>query len=305
MTVEVFIPGFGFDVINLDILRLQPWNYLLQIAKNLIKQGYRIVITIIDAKTTREVEDLLAKESIKVQPFNKHRIADTVIIPIAVGFLSRLINMLACNKRREIVGVLTTPLIDIYTLWINYVRIKISRTGVTADTLLRENVLFRLRGSLVCNHVKKLIVPSNDYSKLLFNILPCEIETIAFIPHVIVPTFNDAVVKEVRLNYEDKGKVVSYFGPFSEERGVISLIKAFKKLRYSSIKLQLLIRDIGSKRIDLLNKMLAKDSGNVITYIGNMSKEELFNKLVMSDLIVLPYRIIPSTIPLAYLGRSC
>jgi len=298
MQVEIFMPGFGLDVIDLDTLKLQPWNYLLQIAKNLVEQGYKVALTIIDVEISLEAKNSLAEEGIIVQPFNKHTMSDTVIVPIAIGFLSKLINSLPYVRHREIIGVLTTPLIDMQTLWINYVKVKLSKTSVVADALLYENILFRLRTKLLCNCIRKLIVPSNDYSEILLRILPCDMDITTFIPEVSIP----ASIRDKAILSNNTGEIIiSYFGPFSEERGVISLIKAFKKVRDYPIRMQLLIRDIGSGRIDLIDKLVSKVSNKIEVHIGNISKEELFSKLILSDLIILPYRIMPSTIPLAYL----
>lgn len=298
MKIEILMPGFGFSVIDSNILKLQPWNYLLQIAKNLAGQGYKVALITIDVEVSLEVKNSLAEEGIVIQPFNKHTMSDMVIVPVAIGFLSKLINSLAYFKHREIIGVLTTPLIDIQTLWINYVKVKLSKTSVVADALLYENILFRLRTKLLCNHVRKLIVPSNDYSEILLRILPCEMDTTTFIPEVSIPA---SIKDKAILSNGKKEVVISYFGPFSEERGVISLIKAFKKIRDYPIKMQLLIRDIGSGKTDLIDKLVSKASNKIKVHIGNISKEELFSKLILSDLIILPYRIVPSTIPLAYL----
>lgn len=304
----IIFPGLGYRIINQRTVKLQPWNYLLQIAKKLADQGYDIAIMPINVQIDTHLRRFFLLNRINVVPYSKSvvKASNLIVSPIAIGFLTKITRFF--NPNTKIIGVLTTPLIPLSVLIRNYPRIKLSRTDVSLDSIMYENILFRLRAKMICDFVRKIIVPSTDFAGLLLDILPCDIEIIKISPQIdiqYIEYISKQYSRQETENLQGSRKfTITYFGPFTEERGVISLIKAFKQIIRTNreIRLMLLIRSIGSKNLLVLRDMIEKvDRNKIYLHIGFMGKESLMKKLLLSDIIVLPYRILSSVIPLAFI----
>lgn len=284
-------PSFGYDVIDQQKLRLQPWNYLIQVAEALIEGGEEMVIAP-DVPLSRKVRKLFENVGAVVKELNQQTLGlgDVIISPIALGVLLRITKMLKNSK--PIIGVLTTPLIGLGEGITNYLRVLTSKTQVASSAIIKENIGFRLRRSFVCRAVQAFITPSKDLAIALYKVLRCRVKVALFYPRVALPRIEGT-----------ETEVITYFGPFTEERGVVSLLKAFEKVsnELPNYKLRLLIRDKGSSRLNLLERLLMRIKEKVIVHVGSIPRRELMSIVSNSALITLPYRFVASTVPLAYL----
>ncbi len=293
----VIIPGLGYNTIDKRIIRLQPWNYLLQIALKLNNRYSDVSLIAMDTVFSQDMLDLMKRLGIHIVEdlsYCKH-----VFIPIAFKVFLRSLKLLGKTKKKQLLhGILTTPLMNTLYLLYNYIIIKTTGTSISIDSLLRENIVFRTRKNILNDTLSEIIVPSKDYEYILREKIGFKHKITVYYPEI---KCNRAHASGTRSN-NDK-IIITYFGAFSEERGVISLLKAAKLLanRYEKeAMLQLLIRRTGSRNIEKYRQLL-EDKNNIIkTVIGDLSPEELHKRVSSSSIIILPYRVIPSTIPLAF-----
>lgn len=300
MTVTVVFPGFGYNVVGHDIIQRQPWYYLIRIAENLVASGYKVRICFQDTRPQDTLAKVLIDNGINTCPslrFNKN---DFVVVPFAVGYYAKLYKKLhqsANELNCRVYIALTTYIDNIKELITNFIRVKLTRTGKTIGKTLAENTALRVWHKKLLNSVSGVITPSQDFVNILYNLgMSREIKVVKFTPPVNVPHCYD-------INYIEEKDVVTYFGPLDEERGVISLINACFKLiksQNSNIMLKLLIRGDGYPLSPGITKKIEMKKQNIIVKTEFENKRMLFSELCTSKLIVLPYRVIPSTIPISY-----
>lgn len=300
MTVTVLLPSFGYEVIDQSVILRQPWNYLLQITEHLIAKGYKVRMCLHHAKLQDALTKALVDKGVDVCSSLSPSRGDFVIVPFAVGYyikLHRKIHSLVSELKCKIYIALTTYVDNLRELMVNFIIVKSSGTGTTISKTLAENVALRiLRGKLLGN-IAGVITPSYDFIDTLYSLgLNKESNIVEFIPSVSVADCYDAN-REV-----EEEDIITYFGPFDEERGAFSLINAYFELvrsRNPHIKLKLLIREDGYPLPTGVIKKMKEQNIIVKTKFDN--RKGLFKELCASKLVVLPYRIIPSTIPLSYL----
>ncbi|MEM3886346.1 MAG: glycosyltransferase [Candidatus Methanomethylicia archaeon] len=172
-----------------------------------------------------------------------------------------------------------------------------TKTGKTITKTSAENIILRIWCNKSLGNIAGIITPSHDFINFLYNLgMNREISIVEFIPPVNAPSCCNS-----NEDVEEKDKI-TYFGPFDEERGTVSLINAYFKLVKSwdlNVMLNLLIREDGYPFFSSIAKKMKERNVMVKTRFDN--KRMLFNELCNSKLIVLPYRVIPSTIPISYL----
>lgn len=301
MSVTVVLPGFGYNVIDHDIVQRQPWHYLIRIAENLVTSGYKVRICFQDTRPQDTLTKVLIDKGMIVCSSLELNQNDVVVIPFAVGYYAKLrkkLHQLTSELNCKVYIALTTYIDNIKNLITNYVIVKLTRTGKTIGKTLAENMALRVWHNKLLNNVSGIITPSRDFINILYDLgIGREIEVIEFIPPVDVPCC-------CNVNHDEKRDVIAYFGPFDEERGVISLINAFLELikeRGSDVVLKLLIRENGCPLPPSITKKIEMMKRNIVITTKSENKRILFTELCMSKLVVLPYRVIPSTIPISYL----
>ena len=285
--IKVLLPGLGKPLITTKTLRLQPWNYIVQIAEDLAGQGYHVTIHPWPGRLEDNVVELLYGKGIGVDTGTLSCVPGTLLLaPIGFGYFRRWVSKYghSINKCR-VAGILTTFLTKLSGLLGNYVRIKLSGTAVAADAVLMENLLARFYGGKVLGRLEFIITPSRDYVGFASSS-----HAMVYYPRV------RGVPRGISVGGREGGGVsLVYFGPYTEERGVISIIKSFKIIKNKlpvEASLTLLLRDKPKK--------LIKNSKNINIIAGGLSREELWRRIALSDMVLLPYRIIPSTVPLSF-----
>lgn len=290
MRYVIVFPGLGKKVIASNTLRLQPWNYMAQIARS-IANGADIVVTS-DARIQEDSLRSFTGLDAPIVEFGRSSLlrGDAIVSPVALGVLSRIINLV--KNRVPVIGVLTTPLIRLGDAISNYFRVVQSMTQVASGTIIKENIGFRLHRNALCK-ISVFIVPSKDLANRLMEMLGCEAKVAVLYPYPEI-----GVVKALK----GEGEGITYFGPFTEERGVISLIKAYSAVvkRVHEHKLRLFLRPTGSRRLGLAKKLLVKLGNSAELIIGSLGKDTLMHKVSESKVVALPYRFVASTVPLAY-----
>ncbi len=294
--VCIIIPGFGYTTIDSRILRLQPWNYLFQLSLDL-KKNYNVCLIPMDTVFSSELFDQFNIIGLKTS--NNIHICKHIFIPVAIGFLTKILRYIEKKRlgRQILYGVLTTPLMDLRILLRNYIVIKRTSTSIAVDSLLYENMLFRLKTKVINKKLYKIIVPSTDYKQILEERSIPEEKIVLYYPRI---SCDEKISKEKN---DNDVFMLTYFGAFSEERGVISLLKAFRRIvdnHRINMVLQLLIRRIGSKNVQQYISL--PELGQRIRLVhGDLPREKLHQFVSSSDIIILPYRIISSTVPLVFL----
>ena len=285
--IKLLLPSLGKPLITMKTLRLQPWNYIVQIAEDLATQGYNVTIHTWPGNLEDNVVKMLSEKGIRVDAGTINCSPGTLLLsPIGFGYFRKWVSRYehSVNKCR-IAGILTTFLTKLSVLLRNYVRVKLSGTAVAADAVIVENFLARFYGRKVLGSLEFIITPSQDYVRFA----PGS-RAIVYYPRVKGVFRRTPVGGRI-----EDGVSLVYFGPYTEERGVISIIKSFKIIMNTlsgEVSLTLLLRDKPRK--------LIKNSKNVNVIMGGLSREELWGRIISSDMVLLPYRIIPSTVPLSF-----
>lgn len=287
--IRILFPNFKSLVITKKHLYLQPWNYIFQISEDILAQGYDVEINPWPGTLDNEIVRFLREKGFRLGEGLPPRCIDGFLItPLAFGYFNKLVRKYVEDKRNcKIYGVLTTFLTNSFNLFKNLIKIKMTRTAIAASAVFSENIKARLMGKHVLTLIDHIITPSKDYLKYL-----PQKEATVYYPRINV--FN------LKINKDNMGQEVTtllYFGPYTEERGVISLIKAYRKMKEEMklpVRLHLLIRGKAPAQL----KVNIKDLKLIERYL---SKEHLIKEIIQSNIVVLPYRIIPSTIPLSYL----
>ncbi|MEM4619314.1 MAG: glycosyltransferase [Desulfurococcaceae archaeon] len=300
MAVVIVFPGFGYDVIDHNIIQRQPWYYLIQIAENLVASGYKVKLCFQGTRPHDKLTNALLDRGINTCSSFEFNRSDFIIIPFAVGYYAKLyerLNRLTSELNCRVYLALTTYVDNIKELITNFIIVKLTMTGKTIGKTLAENMALRIWHKKILDIVSGVITPSHDFTSILYNLgISQEIKMTEFIPQVDVPYCHET-------NHDEGKDIITYFGPFDEERGVISLIDAFLKLiknQNSDAVLKLLLRGDGYSLLPIMNRKIRMKKQNIVVKTKFENRQMLFNELCTSKLIVLPYRVIPSTLPVSY-----
>jgi glycosyltransferase involved in cell wall biosynthesis len=160
--------------------------------------------------------------------------------------------------------------------------------------------------------VKGIVVLSRRNKTILENI-GVNKRKIFYIPPGIPPCNLKITTETLRkmrsnLNIPPESFVASYIGPVERIRGVDLLIRAFKMAyeKLPSLRLLILARRLfdsplvvkeESKIMDLITKLGLNDVVKVIK--RTLPSEEVKKFIALSDVIVLPFRLVQSEVPLS------
>lgn len=306
-------------------LRLQPWRYLCEVARQLAAQGHHVTVLSDGAERTSapswgEGIRLYRLPTVS-QPWWRTtsplwqvlQQTRPEVILWHVGLTSFAYQHLAGWGQVPVVGIFTSPLYrpqEIFRLsWR-----KISRGyGLCAihalGALTPRPYLRRLmRG----NKWRCLVVQTQTTRQQLLadDLWTRPIEVIA--PGVD-EVWGASQVKETddtrtRLGYSASDTIVLYFGSPAPLRGLPTLIRAFELARSTdpSLKLLVLSRRHADERVQQdaeLGQLLQHNSlsQHVQVVSGFLDEETLLRHVAASDVVALPFELVPSDAPLSLL----
>ena len=305
-------------------LRLQPWRYLHEVARQLAGQGHHVgVISDGDgAELLPEAVDGVCVQripSVSAPRWGDNRLLrrsieqlDPDVVLWHVGLTSFLHQRLDGWSGAPVVGILTSPI---------YRRDELTRLGLgriargyrlsavhVLGTLMPKR---SLRRSVNSGKLDRLVVQTSaTRQRLLEHGLRAEqVQVVAPGVDPIWSAFDLAAdATRGQLGYGASDTVVLYFGSPAPLRGLHTLIRALEIGRRADPTLKLLI--LSRRRADELRRedaeleRLLSDSAlgahvNVVS--GFLDEAALVRHVAACDIVALPFEVIPSDAPLSLL----
>jgi len=291
-----------------DSLRKQPWNYVSKMAKELQSYGYDVSIITDGGDKIYVQEDI---NGLKVHRIPKIRLSyEDVIKSIlekekidllfwSIGPSSSYFQSLFKGFKLPVIGLYFDSL---YTFG----------EVMRAQLYLRRSVLFRFfRDAFVPRYTIKRLINS----EIMRGVVTLSQRTMRRLIGIgcnpekvwlVRPGYDYQVPEENRQKKTKKRNTIFlYLGGPQEIRGLDFLIRSFtKSLRYNSdLKLIILLRSdklSDSARIYAMCKKL-KIIANVAVISGIQSGEVVQQYLRDCDVVVLPFLLVPSEIPISIL----
>ena len=305
-------------------LRLQPWRYLHEVARQLADQGHYVTVVsdgggteaslkIVDGVRVQRIPTVSALRWSANPPLQRsiEQLNPDVVL-WHVGLTSFLHQRLDGWCGAPTVGILTSPIYQRHEL----MRLGLGRLArgyrLSAVHVLGTLMPKRsLRSSINSGKLDRLVVQTSaTRQRLLEHGLRAEqVQVVAPGVDPIWGTFDGADdATRGRLGYGPSDTVILYFGSPAPLRGLHTLIRALEIGRRSDPSLKLLI--LSRRRADELRRedaelgQLLNDSGigpHVKVVSGFLDEAELVRHVAACDVVALPFEVIPSDAPLSLL----
>lgn len=300
-----------------DNVRLQPWRYLFEIARRIAETRNVVVIT----EGAEDAEEEIWDEGIcvvKSRYLSVRRQKDLIqlilryrpqqlwwsVTPRSIAYW-KLFRAIRCDKY----ALITCPLYSYTQL------VRASLAGVPFDELKalwqqrlvpRRLFTMMLRGRAF----KKLFTQSEANSNILAR-SGVQKEKLFVLRVGIDPADRDPVDAQVLenekagLGLEEQTVTLLYFGAIRKIRGFNALLDAFRLVAGESkhASLVVLARGADEKLTSAVSEQIAraKLTGRVHVIGGWLTREQVWAHIESSDLVVLPFVIVPSDVPIAIL----
>lgn len=316
--MKVCIVCYGFREHN---IRLQPWRYISEIASGLLIRNFDVTI-ITDGSSERHYINgipTIHVGKLRKFPFQSNNELVSLIKsekPDVILWSISALDYLYLNLFKQIdapvIGMFTGP---IYRL------LDITRIG-TREILknirfLSAHIFYASLPSLFIREVvnstqfNKIFVMSRKNKEIITEMggdqnkvvhIPAGIDEYDF---EISQDYNSIISK---YNLDESSFNILYFGSPLTIRGIDSLIKAVSKVKneYPHVKLLILSRrrddELSREELDAHNLILKLYlEKNVQIISGFLEKDEVKKFIGFSDLIALPFKIVPSDVPTSIL----
>lgn len=306
-------------------LRLQPWRYLHEVARQLTGLGHRVTVISDSGDKSHYTEDL---QDVFVQRLpsvsnprwrpNRHLLqaiyrAEPDIILWHVGFSTFLHQRLDAGGIAPVIGIFTSPIYHWHDLsrlglWRLAKGYRLSLVHITNSLLPRSFSRWRMDKS----GLNSLVVQTETTFQQLrkSGLWSGQIDVIP--PGVDEEWFKSPMDSSnklrVALGYQLDDVVVVYFGSPAPLRGLHTLIRAYalSQKEFPSLKLLILSRRRPGNLLSeerSLNRLLEdQDAGQDIKIVdGFLDQEDLVRHISTADLVALPFELVPSDAPLSLL----
>jgi glycosyltransferase involved in cell wall biosynthesis len=306
-------------------LRLQPWRYIWEVGKGLADKEYDVTFISDGGRNKPYLESLQGLKVIRLRSVSRPKwgknksLSETlkIINPYYqiwhIGLTSFMHQRLIDWEIEKVIGFFSSPvskLSDFMRLGVSRLVKNIQLSGVPiAGAMIPRGVL---RGAIRQTKFSTIITQTES-SKLglaeLWN------GSIQVIPPGVDPTWLKTTIsledkagirRDWGFNVEDK--LLLYYGAPAMLRGTFSLIEAFEHtVQYCpELRLVLLCRqreNETNRDLRLLEKRIGKSLAHDLIYLekGFLDPEILVRKVAASDIVTLPFELIPSDAPLSIL----
>ncbi|AKB29150.1 glycosyltransferase (group I) [Methanosarcina siciliae T4/M] len=316
--MKVCIVCYGLREYN---IRLQPWRYISEIASGIYQKNIDVTI-ITDGSLEREIFQhipIINIKRLRKLPFQFNRELISVIQsekPDVILWSVTALDYLYLNMFKQInipiIGMFTGPiykLSDITRIG-TYVIIK-NIKFLSTHVIYASLPPFFIRNLVNSPYCNKIFVMSRKNKEIIIEIggnrekvvhIPAGIDEYEF------EMYEDYSSIISRYHLDEKSFNILYFGSPLSIRGIDHLIKSISKVRsvYPCVKLLILSRrrnnELNNEEINLQNLILKLDiEKNVHIISGFLDKDEVKKFIGFSDLIVLPFKIVPSDVPTSVL----
>jgi glycosyltransferase involved in cell wall biosynthesis len=316
--MKVCIVCYGLTENN---IRLQPWRYFSEIAIGLSKKNFDVTIITDGSSEGQNLTGIPIRHVKKLRklPFQSNTELVSLIKseqPDIILWSVTALDYLYLNIFKQI-GI---PVIGLFTGPI-YKPSDITRIGtheilknikfLSAHILYASLPSFFIRGLVNSLHCNKIFVMSRKNKEIIIE-KGGDIRKVAHVPAGIEESdfmksneFN-SIISKYKL---DKNSFnILYFGSPLSIRGTDSLIKAVSKVRtqHPLIKLIILSRrrdgELSHEEMEIQDLILKLGlEKNVQIISGFLDKDEVKEFIAFSNLIALPFKIVPSDVPTSIL----
>lgn len=316
--MKICIVCYGLTENN---IRLQPWRYFSEIAIGLSKKNFDVTIITDGSSEGQNLTGIPIRHVKKLRklPFQSNTELVSLIKseqPDIILWSVTALDYLYLNIFKQI-GI---PVIGLFTGPI-YKPSDITRIGtheilknikfLSAHILYASLPSFFIRGLVNSSHCNKIFVMSRKNKEIIIE-KGGDIRKVAHVPAGIEESdfmksneFN-SIISKYKL---DKNSFnILYFGSPLSIRGTDSLIKAVSKVRtqHPLIKLIILSRrrdgELSHEEMEIQDLILKLGlEKNVQIISGFLDKDEVKEFIAFSNLIALPFKIVPSDVPTSIL----
>lgn len=316
--MKICIVCYGLTENN---IRLQPWRYFSEIAIGLSKKNFDVTIITDGSSEGQNLTGIPIRHVKKLRklPFQSNTELVSLIKseqPDIILWSVTALDYLYLNIFKQI-GI---PVIGLFTGPI-YKPSDITRIGtheilknikfLSAHILYASLPSFFIRGLVNSLHCNKIFVMSRKNKEIIIE-KGGDIRKVAHVPAGIEESdfmksneFN-SIISKYKL---DKNSFnILYFGSPLSIRGTDSLIKAVSKVRtqHPLIKLIILSRrrdgELSHEEMEIQDLILKLGlEKNVQIISGFLDKDEVKEFIAFSNLIALPFKIVPSDVPTSIL----
>lgn len=296
-------------------LNKQPWKYVYEIAKFLVKQKDEVIIVTngqygddyIDGIRIVHIRKLFNVFIGETQDFNNIIVKEN---PEKIVMLLGMTSFLRCSYKlaKPVIGIITSPVYNVRELLRN---VGIADSLLHIDMMVIHYVNAIIPPFFIKRWVNKFdkIVVLSEWNKRRISEKGVDRESIIVIPPSIDDawfTANDSHIIDKRYSNFHKPEIVYFTSPLSL-RGTSILIKAFSQvLTKDDAKLKFICRiDSGNseKEIKTLKSLVKKEGiiENVEFIENNLEISELINEICKSDIVCIPFKIVISDVPISLL----
>lgn len=302
-------------------IRLQPWRYISEIATGLSKKGFEVKIitdgpyerysingvSIIKINRLRRLPFQLNKELVSLI---KSEQPDVILWSVCA------LDYLYLNTFKQIdipiIGMFTGPIYNLSDITrIGVYEVLKNIKFLFGHIFYSSLPLFFIRQVVNSPYCNKIFVMSRKNKNIIIK-AGGDKNKVVHIPvgidesDITVSDDYNSIISKYNL---DKNTFnILYFGSPITIRGIDSLIKAISKIKnkYPLVKLLILSRrrdnELNQEEINVQNMILKLDAErNVQIISGFLDKEDVKKFIIFSDLIALPFKIVPSDIPTSIL----
>jgi len=292
---------------------LQPWRYLLEVCRQLSALGHRVTLITDSGGDLHLENDLTIVRVPSVSsPFWKpnkdlHDALGQVnceVVVVNLGFLSFLhqdFNYLSKSKK---IGVITSPFYRLVDFWKVGIKNTLSSLRLCGILLLTACIpVGILRTSLSKHDFDAFVVQSSTLRDHLVknNMGGDSIHVISpgVDPVWLISSDNDLEMRQA-LGFNEEDWVVVFFGSPAPLRGLPDLVKAVKIARGQIRNLKLLILSRPSNNSNP-HKRFVRLADHITLVDDQLSPPSLSRYINASDIVALPFQMIPSDVPLSVL----
>lgn len=313
--------------------RLQPWCYLLHVARGLSENGHNVTVLsdgdleksgqssvqIVDGVSVHyldSVNDPLWRTNTHLHSTVTG--LDPDIVLLHVGLTSFIHQRLGHWQRRDgrpaiTLGIFTSPL---YSLG-DFRRIGFAKairnralSGIHLIGTLIPKAIIRRRMARSTLHSLVTQTDATRQQILARALWPRKIDVIApgIDPEWHLPDQTSITTMRAELGFAPNESVIVYFGSPTPLRGLHTLLAAFRSARHSDAALKLLVlsrrhADELMGEDEQLRALLADPelAPHVKIVSGFLEKELLVRHIAASDIVALPFELVPSDAPLSLL----
>jgi len=302
-------------------IRLQPWRYISEIAGGLLKKNFDVTIITDGFSERHYINGICTIHLGKLRkfPFQSNKELVSLIKseqPDVILWSVTALDYLYLNILKQIdvpiIGMFTGPIYRISDLTRIGAHEILKNTRFLSGHIIYSSLpAFFIRGVVNSPQFNKIFVMSRKNKEIITEMggnqnkvihIPAGIDEYDF---EISEEYNSIISK---YGLDESSFNILYFGSPLTIRGIDSLIKAVSKVKdeYPYIKLLILSRrrdnELSREELDTQDLILKLSiEKNVQIISGFLDKEEVKKFIGFSDLIALPFKIVPSDVPTSIL----